>query len=306
MFAAFLTTILFAISGVSGHRSAKLIGGTEANFWRLTCAGVFLGAWSFTMGIGTGGAALPMFLLSGFLGIGIGDVAYFQALPRLGSRLSLLLIECLSPPFGALIEWLWLGTTLSAWQIVCGLVILAGVGIALTPGTHLKLSRRELLAGTLFCTVGALGGAGGAVLSRKAYAIAHASGQHIDGANAAFQRVLGGLLIAGICLLLVKRPAVGGGATASSALGVEAAKRKWRAVWPWVLVNSLAGQTLGVSCMQWALETTPTGIVLAIIAITPIVVIPLALVFEHERPTRHSLVGGAIAVMAVIALTMSR
>jgi len=36
--AAFLTTILFSVSVVCGHRSAKMIGGTEANFWRLTSA----------------------------------------------------------------------------------------------------------------------------------------------------------------------------------------------------------------------------------------------------------------------------
>jgi len=58
--------------------------------------------------------------------------------------------------------------------------------------------------------------------------------------------------------------------------------------------------------MQWALETTPTGIVLAIIAITPIVVIPLALVFEGERPSPHSIAGGALAVLWVIGLTLSR
>src|SRR6266478_4349014 len=94
--AAFLTTILFAISVVCGHRSAKLIGGTKANFWRLACATIFLGAWSFGFGIGLSGAAFPLFLLSGILGIGVGDVALFQALPRLGSRLCILLIQCLS------------------------------------------------------------------------------------------------------------------------------------------------------------------------------------------------------------------
>ena len=52
--------------------------------------------------------------------------------------------------------------------------------------------------------------------------------------------------------------------------------RKTAKLWPWVLVNSLAGQTVGVSCMQWALENTPTGIVTAIIAMTPIVMLPLA------------------------------
>ena len=97
MFAAFLSTILFSISVISGHRTAKLIGGVEANFWRLTLATVFLSAWAFT---------------GGLIGIGIGDAGLFQALPRLGSRLSLLLLQCLTTPIAALIEWLWLGTTL--------------------------------------------------------------------------------------------------------------------------------------------------------------------------------------------------
>jgi drug/metabolite transporter (DMT)-like permease len=306
VFAAFLTTILFSISVVCGHRSAKMIGGTEANFWRLTSATLMLSVWAFGFGVGLGGEAFPIFFASGVLGIGIGDVALFQALPRLGSRLSLLLIQCLTAPFAALIEWLWLGTTLTSWQIACGLTALVGVGIALLPGRHLNIGRRELIAGIIASAIAALGGAYGAVLSRKAYAIAHANAEPIDGANAAFQRILGGLLVAGLCLLVVKRRAFRIQARAPHQLVVEASKKKWRAVWPWVLVNSLAGQTLGVSCMQWALESIPTGIVLAIIAITPIVVIPFTFVFEGERPTPHSLIGGAIAVAGVVGLALSR
>jgi drug/metabolite transporter (DMT)-like permease len=85
---------------------------------------------------------------------------------------------------------------------------------------------------------------------------------------------------------------------------VAASKKKWRRVWPWVLGNSLAGQTLGASCMLWALETTPTGIVLPIIALAPLVVIPIARVFEGERITLHSVVGGAIGVAGVIGLAL--
>jgi drug/metabolite transporter (DMT)-like permease len=306
VFAALLTTVLFSISVVCGHRSAKLIGGTEANFWRLTLATLLLGVWAYGFGIGLSGDAFPLLLLSGIMGIGIGDVALFQALPRLGSRLSLLLIQCLTAPFGALIEWLWLGTSLTNLQILCGLTILVGVGIALTPGEHLKRSRRELIVGAFFSVLAALGGAYGAVLSRKAYTIAHASSQPIDGANAAFQRIVGGLLIGGICLLIVKRREFQIQKRAPQDLITDASKKKWREVWPWVVVNSVAGQTLGVSCMQLALETTPTGIVLAIIAITPIVVIPFALVVEGERPTMRSFVGGVIAVAGVIALTLVR
>jgi len=58
--------------------------------------------------------------------------------------------------------------------------------------------------------------------------------------------------------------------------------------------------------MQWALETTPTGIVLAIIALTPLVVIPFARVLENERITAQSLAGGAIAVAGVAGLTLAK
>jgi drug/metabolite transporter (DMT)-like permease len=302
-----MSTILFSVSVVCGHRSAKLIGGMEANFWRLTFATVFLGIWSYGFGIGLEGEAFPLFLLSGIVGIGIGDVALFQALPRLGPRLSLLLIQCLTAPCGALIEKYWLGTRLTGLQILGGLTILAGVGLALTSGEHLKVTRRALVIGTLASLLAALGGACGAVMSRKAYALAHASSEPIDGANAAFQRIIGGLLFGAICLVIVRqRILLSRVNTVPPPFSLDTFQNKWRSIWPWVLGNSLAGQTLGVSCMQWALETTPTGVVLSIIAMTPIMVIPVAFLLEGERPTARSMIGGAIGVAGVMALSFSR
>ncbi len=305
MFAALLCTLLFSISITCGHRSAKLIGGTEANFWRLTCAVVFLGAWASGFGSGLGGAAFPLFLVSGAVGIGVGDVAFFQTLPRLGSRLTSLLIGCLSAPLAALIEWLWMGTTLSAMQIVWGLVTVVGVAIALSPSEHMQRTRRELVVGTLFSILSSICGALGGVLSRKAFEVSHAAGDHMDGGNAGFQRCLGGLLVGAVCLLVVKRRALKIQSKATHEMIVEASKKKWRGVWPWVLANGFAGQTLGVSCMQWALDTTPAGIVFAILAITPIVIVPFARALEGEQASARSLTGGAIAVGGVIALALA-
>jgi drug/metabolite transporter (DMT)-like permease len=306
VFAALLCTVLFSISITCGHRSAKLIGGTEANFWRVSLAALLLGVWAYAFGNGVAGAAFSLFFLSGLVGIGIGDVAFYQSLPRLGSRLTSLLNGCLSAPLAALIEWIWLGTSLSTAQILWGLLTVGGVGLALMPGEQVQRTRRALWIGTLAALLASLAGAAGGVLSRKAYEVAHAAGEHLDGGNAGFQRVLGGVLPGAICLLLVKRRTFKIQAQAPHALVVEASKRKWRGVWPWVLANGFAGQTLGVSCMQWALETTPAGIVFAILAITPIVIIPFAFVLENERPTVRSLVGGAIAVGGVVALALSR
>src|ERR1039458_7333324 len=63
-----------------------------------------------------------------------------------------------------------------------------------------RRTRRDLLVGSLFSVLASVCGAAGGVLSRRAYEVAHATGEHLDGGNAGFQRVLGGLLLGGICL----------------------------------------------------------------------------------------------------------
>jgi len=304
MLAAFITTIFFSISIICANRSTKLIGGTEANFWRLTCATVFLSIWAVCFGEGFSGGSYPIFFVSGVIGIGVGDVALFQTLPRLGSRLTLLLVQCLTAPFGALIEWLWLGTTLSPLQMLCGATILAGIAISLAPGEHVNVPRGQLFPGIVFSIVAALGGAYGAVLSRKAYAVAGSEAVSIDAGTAAFQRVVGGLLVAGICLLVVKRQHIRATMVKSADTPALSSREKWRRIWPWVLANGLAGQTIGVTCYQWAFKTAPTGIVLPIVATTPLVAIPFSLWMEGERPGVRSIIGGIIAVTGVAGLAL--
>ncbi|MBA4146857.1 MAG: DMT family transporter [Verrucomicrobia bacterium] len=299
MLAALITTLLWSASVTFGHRSAKILGGTEANFWRLAIATMLLAIWAHTIGQGLSGASFLLFFLSGVIGIGMGDVALFQALPRLGSRLSILLVQCLSAPFAALTEYLWLGTKLTLFQMICGGVILTGVSIALSPGKHLNLTRRQLTVGVIFGTIAALGNAIGAVLSRKGFAVAEAAGQDMDGATTAYQRLIGGLLFGGICLLVVKR-------NQFNIHKLLPPAEKWKIAWKWVLLNAIAGQTLGVSFYQLALKTAPTGIVLAITALTPLMVIPFASYFEKEKPQPKSIFGGVLAVFGVLGLIYSK
>jgi len=60
-----------------------------------------------------------------------------------------------------------------------------------------------------------------------------------------------------------------------------------------------------VSCYQWALATTASGIVLPIVACTPLVIIPFSYWLEGERPTPRSLLGALIAVGGVILLSQN-
>jgi len=304
MIAALAASVLFAVSITCGHRAANIYGGASANFWRLVIATVLLGIWAFGFGIGLGGAGFTYFFVSGLLGFGVGDVALYQALPRLGSRLAMLFTQCLAAPFGVIIERLWLGTRLSGTQILCISIILGGVALALAPHESEKRDPREWRLGAWFGVLSGLGGALGAVFSRRAFLAATAAHETIDGANAAFQRIIGGVIIAGIFLAFIrwqKSQSFAGGVTDAGGQGARpGAVHPWR----WVAANAVAGSVLGVSFMQWALRTTPTGIVLAIVALTPLAVIPLARIFEGERPTLYSLLGSVVAVVGAVGLTL--
>jgi drug/metabolite transporter (DMT)-like permease len=305
MLAALLTTLLFATSTVCGYRTAKQVGGVEANFWRITLATVFLTLWAFTFGAGFAGAP-EWFMLSGLFGIGIGDTAFFQALPRLGSRRTVLITQCLTAPFAALIEWLWLGTKLNVPEILCIAVILAGVAIALAPGDHLKISARDWKIGLVAGLFAALGGALGAVIIRKGYAAIESAGLNVDAGTTGYQRVLGGILIPTIALLVFKWRSAHAHGPAFAGDTLQISRDKWRRIWPWVLANALAGQTLGVTCMQWALKTTPAAVVAAIIATTPLVLLPMTRIVEGEKIGFRSLLGALVAVGGVIGLTFLR
>jgi len=194
---------------------------------------------------------------------------------------------------------------LTLWQIAACATILTGVAIALAPGKHLNATKQILAAGVGWGLLAGFGNGMGAVLSRKAYAVAKAAHQDIDGATGGYQRLIGGLLVGAICLLVVRRREVAAQFTDVQAPKLPSAE-KWRRAWPWVFANGFVGQTLGVTCYQWALKTTPTGLVLAIVATTPLVVIPFSLAIEGEKIEARSVVGGAVAVAGVIFLLFVR
>ncbi len=303
MLPAFFTTVLFSLSAVSGSISSRLVGGMNANFCRLLFGTVLLGLAAHLWGGGFSGGSLWWFLFSGAVGFGVGDTAVFQSLPRIGSRLTMVLVLCVSPPMAAVAEWLWMGTRLSLPEIGCALLILAGVGIALAPDRTQKIPRRTFWIGTAFGMVASACQAGGSVLSRKAFSLAAMTGEDIGGPTAAYQRIVGGVAVALVFLIIARHRlwlAWWWERRDAAARGLGA--HRWRRATPWILFNGLVGPALGVSCFQWALKIAPTGVVLPILALTPVVIIPFSRFLEGERPTRRSLLGGLLAVLGAAFL----
>ena len=314
MFAALLCTVLFSVSAVSARKTTERLGGTEANFVRLIFAPTLMLLVALSFGPALIGYWHPkvfgLFLLSGAIGFGLGDIALFRAFPLLGSRLTTLIVHCVSVPVAAITEYFWLGTTMTPQQIVCAVVILAGVAVALAPKENPNLERSDLLKGIGWGLIAAFGqGFGAGVLSRVITEnIAPTTGVELDGFHAgitvAVQRMLGGMLFSGLFLLAVrawlKRKPDSPLAGMTRADGTN----DWRGGYPWLLATGLAGPALGVTCYQWALLNNATGVVLPIIATTPLVVIPMSIALNEEKPSWRSLAGGVVAVAGVVGMVL--
>ncbi|MBC7368935.1 MAG: DMT family transporter [Undibacterium sp.] len=307
MLASFLAAFFFALNATYSGRNARAHGPARANMGRLIVAALLLGAFAHTLGHGFTSASVGWFFLSGVIGMGLGDLGVYAALPLLGSRLTVLMTQCLAAPIAAGGEWLWLDTRLSGTQIFWGLVILAGVALALMPSKASPPKVAIQPIGFLFGLLAAAGQGFGALVSRKGGLIADAAGEATHnatfGLNAAYQRILAGLIFASLWFLvlrLVRRPPAPDAATD---LATPApAKLNLRLIF----ANGLIGPVLGVGCYQWALATAPSGLVLPIVATTPLFAIPLAWWLEGDKPSRRTLVGSLVAVAGCIALTLSR
>ena len=293
MIGALGTLLFFALTPVFANRAAHRLGSLHANCLRLLIAAVLLGAWAHLAGRGLGGGALGWFVFGGVVGFGIGGVAMFQSLPLLGSNLSTLIVQCISAIVAAGVEWAWLGTRLTPVQMGCAAITLAGIVIGLLPRSLPRVSPAEWGAGIVWALLSAVGQGVGAVISRKAFAVAVAVQEKIDPGSAAYQRALGGLAVAVLVLALAAR------------WRPERPREQGRA-WPWVLGNALTGPVLGVTCFQWALRTTPAGIVQPIVAAAPLLTIPFAAWFEGTRPRTTYYIGAVLAVAGVSGLIVWR
>ncbi len=293
MLGALFTTLCFAVTPVFANRSAHRLGGSAANAWRLAVAALVLGLWAHTGGSGLGGPAVGWFFAGGLAGFGVGGLAMFQSLPRLGSNLSTLIVQCGSAVVAAALEWAWLGTHLSSLQVAASAAVLSGVTLGLLPRSLPRASPGARTAGLAWALLSAAGQGAGAVLSRKAFAVARAAGVSVDAGTAAYQRALAGLLVAAAALLIVRL------------LAADRPRETGRA-WPWVLANAATGPLLGVVFFQWALSSTPAGVVQAVVAAAPLLTIPFAARFAEAWPRRTYHAGAVLAVAGVAGLFLLR
>lgn len=229
------------------------------------------------------GINLGFLLVSGILGIGLGDTFYFEALNNLGARRTLLL-EALAPPLAALIALLTLQEALSltAWAGIFLTVLgVAWVISERVPGTGNKVVNP--LRGISFALLSAIGQASGAVLSRAAL-----STTTINPLWSTLLRIVGGVSILLLWMPLQKQSSWWQPLQSKKLLGI-------------IAITALFSTYLGIWLQQTAIKYTATGIAQALISTSPLFVLPIAL-WMGEKVSFRAFLGVLVALGGIALL----
>jgi drug/metabolite transporter (DMT)-like permease len=255
--------------------------------------------------------ALGLMLLSGLIGIGVGDTAYFVALNHLGARRALVL-ESLAPPLAALLAWVFLQERLpwSAWFGI-GLTV-GGVLWVVLEQTSPPLKTETMppqpangsrFYGAMAGVLAAVGQAVGVVLSRGALA-----GTEINPLWSTLIRLLAG--VAGLLLWLgwqrlgVQRIGLG---MRSPQEVLQESPSVWAELKPLgaslrlagTLIAAAFGSTfLGIWLQQIALKYASAGVAQSLSATSPLFVIPIVMLLG-ERVSRRAIAGALIAIAGI-------
>jgi drug/metabolite transporter (DMT)-like permease len=259
------------------------------NLGKLVSAG---GALALTAWIKTGRvvpsnappAALALLMVSGVVGLTIGDTAYFGSMIALGVPRAILLLSA-APAFAALGGWLWLGERIDLRSVVGMALVFAGIAlVVLRPDPERK---DGVGRGLLLGAIAALAQAAGSLMSRRAMQAG------IDPLPAAAGRILVGLV--GLYAIgLVSRQAVA-----------------WtRALFQGRTFVRIGGAAMvGTYCGIWLAQTAlllsrSTGVAATLLATSPIFALPIAHLLGQERMTVRSTLGVVTAVGGIALLSL--
>lgn len=270
--------------------AGKRVGALSLNLIRLVMGLIFLALYNaiFNDGFLPDATAYQWFwlFLSGVVGFVLGDLFLFRAFILIGARISML-IMAMVPPITALIGWITLGEMLSGMEFLGMGITLLGIVLVISTKLDLKkgsfgksLKMGPLLLGSLLALGGAVGQAAGLVLSKKGM-------QDMNAFEATQIRIMAGVLGFTLVITLFKR----WGHLLGALKDLKAMK--------FMALGSFTGPFLGVSFSLLAVQHTDTGVAATLMALTPVMIIPPAILFNKERIKVIEIIGAMVSIAGV-------
>lgn len=288
---AILTAICWAITSIAFEHAGKKMGSLTLNIIRLWFAFVFLMIYSFIVR----DMPLPLdaslntwkwLILSGLIGLLIGDLFLFEALTQIGARISMLIFSSV-PPMSAILAYFILGDKMTTSQVIGMIITMTGIGTVIltrssTSNKKIKFTHPILGISLAF---------GGAFCQSLGYIIGKlgmdAGGISYDPFSSTQIRIIAAII--GFTIIVSLRK---GWPNVAKAFTYRTAIKH-------TIVGSVFGPFIGVSLSLLALNYTTPGVASTLTSITPILLIPVALFYNKEKLLIKEIMGAFIAIIGV-------
>lgn len=289
--AALGTSILWAATSTFFTFAGRELGSVAVNRVRLLLATLFLTITHLAINgvllpVGVEPEAWLWFVLSGVIGLVLGDAFLFQAFVWIGPRLSMLLMS-LAPVISMIFSWIFLAEQLTLLQILgIGITVLGVSTVILDRGKPSEKDGqdRHYIKGLLFGLGGAIGQALGLVTSKVGLnaGVSPLSGNLI--------RIFSAALIMWFFALVMKEAKV----TLSSVWHSGRARS-------FLFMGALAGPFLGVWLSLVAIQHISIGIASTMMSLSPIFLLPIGKIIFKE-PIGWRAVGGTFLAIGGVAM----
>lgn len=285
---ALATACLWSVTSFLFAFAAGRVGSVQVNISRIVLAGIILFLIVEISGTDYNLSPIQVYylVLSGIAGLVLGDSFLFKAFQLIGARLGMVLMS-LVPAISAVLAWIFLDEILTLPGIFGMVITIFGVLLVVTDKTHTSAVKGEVSkAGILFGFLGAFGQAGGLVLAKFAFAEGH-----INGFVASFTRLSSAgiiILVIGVLLRRYKNPFI------VFRNDIPALKA--------TIAATVLAPVLGITLSLVAIEFTKVGIASTLMALVPIVMLPISKYYFKEKLSLQAISGAFIAVGGVVIL----
>jgi len=291
--AALATAVFFAMTALIFTSTGRSVGSQITNRMRLLFALIYLIvlnliAFHEPLPFSADSSRWLWLSLSGIIGLSLGDAFLFQSLVSVGTRLGSLLLS-LAPIFGSIIAWVFFGEILTFWQITG--IILALAGIAWVVASHEEAPdtpHGNTRRGVIFGILAGLGQAVGIVLSK----------QGMSGNFSPFQANAIRMLAA---VLFIWVWAAFRGETGSTFRELRGKPR----ILGLLALGAFIGPVLGVSSSLLAIQHIEIGIASTLIALTPVIILPISYFVFKEKIGWQAILGTILAIAGVAVLFLA-
>ena len=288
--AALFTSLCWAISAVGITIASQRIGAVATNRVRVLLALLALLVinavlYGQPIPLQAGGARWFWLMLSGVVGLALGDAFLFRAFEDVGPRIGLLLLS-VAPVFGSIIAWVFFGETLTMLQIAGIVVTLAGISwVVLVRPDEGTVRPEHHLRGIVFGLLGALGQAVGLVLARPGM------NDNFPAFAATLIRMIAAVIFLWGIALFQKE-----------VIATVDAVRKDTVALRWAAFGTLFAAVIGISASLFALQHAEIGVASTLMVLPPVFMLPIGYFVFKERLNWQAIAGTLLAIVGVALL----